>query len=90
MRMETDSLYVLVGSLKKLRGETVPYILMLGKDGPELAKSLKHHQQTRHIPILMNSAHPHAEKGIQDVGDADFLARPFDMDDLLVRVASYL
>lgn len=65
-------------------------ILMMGKDGRELAKSLKHHAQTRHIPILMISAHPYAEKGVQEMGDADFLAKPFDMDDLLFKVASYL
>ncbi len=65
-------------------------ILMLGRDGRELAKSLKHSEQTHHIPILMISAHPYAEKGIHEVGDADFLAKPFDMDDLLVKVASYV
>lgn len=63
---------------------------MMGKDGRELAKSLKHSKQTRHIPILMISAHPYAEKGVQEVGDADFLAKPFDMDDLLFKVASYV
>ena len=65
-------------------------ILMMGKDGRELAKSLKHHRQTRHIPILMISAHPYAEKGVHDIGEADFLAKPFDMDDLLLKVASYV
>ena len=63
-------------------------ILILGKDGRDLAKSLKSHEKTRHIPILMISAHPYAEKGIQEVGDADFLAKPFDMDDLLTRVSN--
>lgn len=65
-------------------------ILMLGKDGRELAQSLKHHEQTRHIPILMISAHPYAKKDVQKVGNADFLAKPFDMDDLLVKVANYV
>ena len=65
-------------------------ILMLGKDGRELAKGLKHSRQTRHIPILMISAHPYAEKGVHEVGDADFLAKPFDMEDLLRKVASYV
>ena len=81
--------------VEKLAGELQPNliildILMMGKDGRELAKSLKHSAQTRHIPILMISAHPYAEKGVHEVGDADFLAKPFDMDDLLYKVASYV
>lgn len=81
--------------VERLAGDLQPNliildILMMGKDGRELAKSLKHSDQTRHIPILMISAHPYAEKGVQEVGDADFLAKPFDMDDLLFKVASYV
>ena len=63
-------------------------ILILGKDGRDLAKSLKNHAATRHIPILIISAHPYAEQDIREVGNADFLAKPFDMDDLFARVSS--
>ncbi len=63
-------------------------MLLSGKDGREIAKQLKSQESTRHIPILMLSAHPRAAKESQDFAINGFLAKPFEMDELLAKVAS--
>jgi CheY-like chemotaxis protein len=64
-------------------------MLLSGKDGRDIAKHLKSQESTRHIPILMLSAHPRAAKEAQDFAVDGFLAKPFEMDDLLTKVAQY-
>ncbi|MBV9709298.1 MAG: response regulator transcription factor [Ktedonobacteraceae bacterium] len=64
-------------------------MLLSGKDGREIARQLKSQESTKHIPILMLSAHPRAAKEAQAFEVNDFLAKPFEMDDLLAKVAQY-
>ncbi|MBA2394435.1 MAG: response regulator transcription factor [Ktedonobacteraceae bacterium] len=64
-------------------------MLLSGKDGREIAKHLKSQESTRHIPILMLSAHPRAAKEAQGFAINGFLAKPFEMDELLAKVALY-
>jgi DNA-binding response OmpR family regulator len=64
-------------------------MLLSGKDGREIAKQLKSQESTRHIPILMLSAHPRAAKEAHDFAINGFLAKPFEMDELLAKVAQY-
>jgi CheY-like chemotaxis protein len=77
------------------RGEPVPAVIILdmllsGKDGREVVKQLKGREHTRAIPIIMTSAHPSAEQTAYAAGADDFLAKPFDLDDLLVKIARYI
>src|SRR5205823_11331591 len=65
-------------------------ILLSGKDGRAICYKLKGQSETRHIPIIMISAHPDAEQSVTAVGADDFLAKPFDVDTLLAKVAKYL
>jgi len=64
-------------------------VLLSGKDGRIICQKLKSREDTKHIPILMISAHPNARQSIEAVGADDFLAKPFDVDDLLAKVAEY-
>jgi CheY-like chemotaxis protein len=64
-------------------------MLLSGKDGREIARQLKSQAGTMHIPILMLSAHPRAAKEAQAFAVNDFLAKPFDMEDLLAKIAHY-
>jgi len=80
--------------VEKLQGGNLPSIILLdmlltGKDGRELARHLKDQEETKHIPIIMFSAHPSAKKEAQECGADDFLAKPFEMDDLLTKVARF-
>ena len=61
-------------------------ILLSGHDGRAICKNLKSREETRHIPIILISAHPNAEKTALEAGADDFLAKPFNIDDLLDRI----
>lgn len=65
-------------------------ILLSGSDGRDICKRLKRDTTARHIPIIMISAHPGVEESVKAAGAQDFIAKPFDMDDLLQKIAAYL
>ena len=64
-------------------------VLLSGKDGRIICQKLKSQEDTRHIPIIMISAHPSAKQSVKAVGADDFLAKPFDIDELLEKIAHY-
>lgn len=65
-------------------------VLLSGKDGREIVKYLKSQEKTKWIPVIMFSAHPSAEETARLAGADDFLAKPFDIDVLLAKIAHYL
>lgn len=65
-------------------------VLLSGKDGRELCKYLKSNKETKKIPIIMFSAHPTAQSSVFDYGADDFVAKPFEMDELMRRVERFL
>jgi DNA-binding response OmpR family regulator len=65
-------------------------VLLSGKDGRIICQKLKSQEDTKHIPIIMISAHPNAKQSAQAVGADDFLAKPFDMDVLLTRISIFI
>lgn len=65
-------------------------LLLSGKNGKEVAQVLKKNTETAHIPIVIISAHPSAEKAAMQAGVDAFLAKPFDIADLLNLVESIL
>jgi DNA-binding response OmpR family regulator len=64
-------------------------VLLSGKDGRLICQKLKSQEETKHIPIIMISAHPHAKYSVTAAGADDFMAKPFDMDELLATIAKY-
>ncbi len=80
--------------LEQLHNGGLPHLILVdvllsGKDGREIVKYLKSQQETRHIPIIMFSAHPGAEATARQAGADDFLAKPFPIDALLAKVAHF-
>jgi DNA-binding response OmpR family regulator len=76
-------------------GEVLPDLIILdvllsGKDGRAICQKLKAQADTRHIPIIMISAHPNAKESVANVGADAFLAKPFELDALLETVAMYI
>jgi CheY-like chemotaxis protein len=65
-------------------------VLLSGKDGRTICRHLKSRPDTQAIPIIMISAHPGAEESVKAVGADAFLAKPWDIDDLIALVASFL
>ena len=64
-------------------------VLLSGKDGRLICQKLKSQEETRHVPIIMMSAHNNARQSVASVGADDFIAKPFEADDLLEKLAKY-
>ncbi len=60
-------------------------VLISGSDGRDICNKLK--KQRSKIPIIMISAHPSAMQGAQGCDAYDFLAKPFETQDLLNKVS---
>ena len=65
-------------------------MLLSGADGTDICRRLKQDHQTLSIPILMFSAHPNAQKVCMEAGADDFIAKPFEMNDIMNRVGFFL
>ena len=75
--------------------DTLPDLILLdlllsGKDGREIVAYLKTQENTKHIPVIMFSAHPNAQAMTKNAGADDFVAKPFEIDLLLSKIAKYL
>lgn len=64
-------------------------IWMPGKNGEEICKDLKAKATTKHIPIILVSANQSTERVARKAGADDFITKPFEMEDLLAKVAKY-
>jgi CheY-like chemotaxis protein len=58
-------------------------ILLSGKDGRELVRYLKAQKETRSIPVILISALSTARESALAAGADLFLAKPFDLTNLL-------
>jgi DNA-binding response OmpR family regulator len=75
--------------------EFLPHIILLdlllsGKDGTEIIGLLREQPETKGIPVILLSAHPTAAETAKKCGATDFLAKPFDVDELLDKVATHI
>lgn len=62
--------------------------VMLGDlDGREICKSLKQEKETNHIPVILISAGYNFSESLKQAdGPNDFVAKPFDIDLLLMKI----
>ncbi|HUQ84848.1 MAG TPA: response regulator [Candidatus Limnocylindrales bacterium] len=65
-------------------------IWMSGQDGREICKYLKKKKLTQNIPIIMISANKDAKRIAKEAGADDFIAKPFEMEDVLNKVRHYV
>lgn len=66
-------------------------VFLNGIDGLDICKQLKSMPHTSHIPVLIFSAYPRvAEKVIYEYNADDFIAKPFEVNDLIVKLHSVL
>ena len=65
-------------------------VLISGHDGRVICKQLKSDKETSHIPVIMFSAHPGAAASIAEYGANDFIAKPFDVNNLMKKVNAQL
>jgi len=65
-------------------------VMLSGMDGRVIAEKLRKKKETKEIPIVMISANPYAATDCVKRGANAFLAKPFEIDDLLTVVHKYV
>ncbi len=63
---------------------------MSGLNGRKVAALIKGRENGKRIPLIMISANHEVEKISEEVGADGFLAKPFDIDDLVNTVEKYI
>ena len=61
-------------------------IWMSGEDGRDICKKLKQSELTKNIPVIMVSASKDIKESALAAGADDFLAKPFEINDLLTKI----
>jgi DNA-binding response OmpR family regulator len=61
-------------------------MLLSGVNGTDICTELKENNSTSHIPIMMISAHPNAKEICLQAGADEFISKPFDMQDILLKI----
>ncbi len=61
-------------------------MLISGVNGTDVCARLRAHEPTADVPILMMSALHDAGKKCKKAGANDFIAKPFEMDDLKAKI----
>ncbi len=64
-------------------------ICLAGADGRIICKTLKAQPATKHIPIILFSANTNVES-FEDYSANDFIAKPFEIDNLINKVLMHL
>ena len=65
-------------------------IWLSGTDGREICKFLKGQKTTQHLPVILLSAQKGIRAIAKEVGADNFLAKPFEMNELLTLVEQYM
>lgn len=81
-------------SLKKVIQKFTPDLIFLdvwlkGEDGIEIAKELKENDKTSDISIVLLSAVSHIEKKLSESKADSFIAKPFELEDILKKAKRY-
>jgi CheY-like chemotaxis protein len=61
-------------------------IWMSGTDGRDICRQLKQSEKTSKIPIVLVSASKDIERSALEAGANDFIAKPFEMNELLQKI----
>jgi DNA-binding response OmpR family regulator len=80
--------------VENLHDGSLPDLILIdvslsGKDGRDIVKHLKSQTETSSIPIIMFSAYLHAEETALAAGADDFVAKPFEVEELLEKIARH-
>lgn len=83
------------GACLQHMGDDLPHLILLdvllsGEDGREICQQLKSSEQTKHIPVILISAHTEVSAAAEVAGANNYLAKPFRMAKLIEMVQQYL
>jgi Response regulator containing CheY-like receiver, AAA-type ATPase, and DNA-binding domains len=61
-------------------------MLLSGVNGTEVCARLKKDPLIKNTPVIMMSAHPDARKTCMNAGADEFMSKPFDMQEMFVKI----
>ncbi|WP_294287385.1 response regulator [uncultured Chryseobacterium sp.] len=81
--------------LNALNAQPKPDVILMdmwlsGEDGRDICRTIRADENLRDIPVLIMSASRGLEQSALDAGANDFIAKPFDMGDMITRVRTYI
>ncbi|WP_326982512.1 response regulator [Chryseobacterium sp. MYb264] len=81
--------------LNALNPQAKPNVILMdmwlsGEDGRDICRTIRADENLRDIPVVIMSASRGLEQSALDAGANDFIAKPFDMDDMISRMRSYI
>jgi DNA-binding response OmpR family regulator len=65
-------------------------MLLSGSNGTDICRQFKGDKDIAHVPVIMISAHPNAKEICIEAGADDFISKPFDMNDMVAKVRSFV
>lgn len=65
-------------------------MLMSGINGTDICSRLKKDKANASLPVIMISAHPNAREICLGAGADEFMAKPFDMNELMLKIHTFL
>ena len=65
-------------------------VFLTGYDGRVICKQLKFHPSYKHIPVIMVSGHDEVLDSISKYGADDFILKPFEADQLVLKIERLL
>jgi DNA-binding response OmpR family regulator len=83
---------LLFKSIREFKPDLILLDIMLGNmDGRELCKEIRENDATKDIPVIFVSAsHSISERFMAVESNVDYLAKPFDINELIDKVAMSL
>ena len=80
-----------IGRIKDIPGAGIVDLIIMdmllsGLNGLDICADLKNDNETKHIPVIMISAHPNAREACLNAGADDFISKPFDMQDMVKKI----
>jgi len=81
--------------LNVLNTQSRPDVILMdmwlsGEDGRDICRQIRTDENLHDLPVIIMSASRGLGQTALDAGANDFIAKPFDMDDMIKRIRTYI
>ena len=88
---ERTNLTTIIDDVKQIKPDLILMDMLLsGANGCDACKMIKQDNEIKKIPLIIMSAHPKAHQEANDAGANYFIAKPFEMDQIIGKVQQAL